>query len=62
MVGEEWPDRIPAAIADEHGWQRLRDTVTPEVPAHIRADARALAEESVAVVKREVFPIHKLGG
>ena len=60
MVGEEWPDRIPAAIAQEHGWRQLRDTVALDVPAHVRADARAMAEESVAIIKDRVFSVHGL--
>ncbi len=60
MLGEEWPDRIPAAIAQEHGWRQLRDTVALDVPAHVRADARAMAEESVAIIKDRVFSVHQL--
>ncbi len=61
MLGEGWPDRVPPAFAAEHDLTRLRDTVETEVPAEVRADARQLAEESVAAIKREVFPIHNLG-
>ncbi len=62
MLGEEWPDRVPPAFAEESGLSRLRDTVETEVPPEVRAEARQLAEESVAAIKRDVFPVHNLGG
>ena len=62
MLGEQWPDRIPGPIAEQHGWRQLRDTVALEVPAEVRSDARTMAEESVAIIKSEVFPKHNLGG
>ena len=60
MCGAEWPDRIPTAAVERLGRATLRDTEIPEIPAHIRADARALASESVAAVKDAVFPVHGL--
>ena len=62
MLGEEWPDRIPSDYAEQHGTKSLRDTVALEVPAQVRADAKNLAEESVATIKSEIFPEHQLGG
>ena len=62
MLGEEWPDRIPPHFAGENQLSRLRDTVETEVPAEVRDDARRMAEESVAAIKRDVFPVHGLGG
>ena len=62
MLGEEWPDRIPADYAELHGMKSLRDTVALDVPAQVRAEARNLAEESVATIKSEIFPKHQLGG
>ena len=62
MLGEEWPDRVPPAFAEESGLSRLRDTVETEAPPEVRAEARQLAEESVAAIKRDVFPVHNLGG
>ena len=62
MLGEEWPDRVPPAFAEESGLSRLRDTMETEVPPEVRAEARQLAEESVAAIKRDVFPVHSTGG
>ena len=62
MLGEEWPDRIPADYAEQHGMKSLRDTVALDVPADVRAEAKNLAEESVATIKSEIFPKHHLGG
>ena len=62
MLGEEWPDLIPTDYAQQHGMQSLRDTVALDVPAHVRAEAKILAEESVAAIKSEIFPKHQLGG
>ncbi len=62
MLGEEWLDRIPADYAELHGMKSLRDTVALDVPAQVRAEARNLAEESVATIKSEIFPKHQLGG
>ena len=60
MCGAEWPDRIPAPAIERLGRATLRDTETPEIPAPVRADARALAAESVAAIKDAVFPVHGL--
>ena len=62
MLGEEWPDRVPPAFSEESGLSRLRDTMETEVPPEVRAEARQLAEESVAAIKRDVFPVHNMGG
>ena len=62
MLGTDWPDRIPEAFAQQHGLQQLRDTIALEIPDEVRREARSLAEESVAAIKSEVFPKHKLGG
>ena len=65
MCGVEWPDEIPGAFARqpfavEHGISRLRDTMVVGIPADVQRDARRYAEESVAAIKREVFPAHGL--
>ena len=61
MLDVEWPDRIPETFAQQHGVRQLRDTVTPEVPADVRREARRYAEESTAELKEKVFPAHGLG-
>ena len=65
MCGVEWPDEIPGAFARqpfavEHGINRLRDTTVVGIPADVQRDARRYAEESVAAIKRKVFPVHGL--
>ncbi len=60
MLDVEWPDRVPEGSARELGVGQLRDRVAPEVPAHVRQEARWFAGESVAAVKEEVFPFHGL--
>jgi hypothetical protein len=62
MLDVEWPDVIPEGFAREHGLDRLRDTVSPEIPADVRRDARQFAEETVAGVKKEIFPVHDIPG
>lgn len=60
MLGVDWPDALPAALAGQYQRRPLRDTTNPEVPAQVRTEARRYAEESVAALKREVFPRHGL--
>ena len=60
MCGTEWPDRIPTIAVERLGRTSLRDTEVPDIPQHIRADAKALAAESVAAIKDAVFPVHGL--
>jgi acetoin utilization protein AcuC len=62
MVDADWPDQVPTGFAQQYGLQRLRDTVTLDIPAHVRQEARNLAEESVGAIKKDVFPKHNLGG
>ena len=60
MCGAEWPDRVPPAAIERLGRSHLRDTEIPEIPAHVRADARTLAADSVAALRDAVFPVHGL--
>ena len=60
MCGADWPDRIPTAAIERLGRNNLRDTEVPEIPDDVRADARALANESVAAIRAAVFAIHGL--
>lgn len=67
MLEVEWPDRIPEGfatqpLADQLGIRQLRDTVSLEIPADVRRDARRFAQESAATIKQEIFPVHGLGG
>ena len=61
MLGVEWPDRIPDALAGQYATPNLRDTVALEVPANVRQDARHYAEEGVARLKETIWPRHGLG-
>ena len=56
MVDVEWPDAIPADLTQVLGATQLRDTVKPEIPEKVRQEARQAAEDSVAEIKKEVFP------
>ena len=62
MLDIDWPDQLPLAFANEHGAGRLRDEVSPEVPGDIKVEARRYAEEAVAAIRQEVFPVHGLSG
>ena len=61
MLGVEWPDKIPEVFAQQHGVRLLRDSLTPDIPENVRRDARSYAEESIAEIKEQVFPLHGLG-
>jgi len=60
MMGREWPDEIPSDFQERYGLKRLRDDEKPQVDARLKERARRFAEESVADVKRLVFPHHGL--
>ena len=62
MVDAEWPDAIPADLSQALGANRLRDTVRLDIPVDVRQEARQMAEDSVAAIKREVFPLLGIGG
>ena len=62
MLDIDWPDRLPAAFAREHGAGRLRDEVSPEVPGHIKIQASRYVEETVAAIRQQIFPLHGLNG
>ncbi len=57
MLGVEWPDRLPSGFALEHGVSLLRDSGKPEIPSSLRVDVRRHAEETVAAIKEQVFPL-----
>lgn len=60
MTDREWPDEIPRSYQELYGLKRLRDTEKPHLDARVRQQARRFAEESVAAVRRLVFPHHGL--
>ena len=60
MLGIDWPDQLPAAFSREHGAGRLRDEVSPELPGHVKVEASRYAEEAVAEIRQQIFPLHGL--
>ena len=58
MLDVEWPDRLPEDFARQHGVNQLRDPAVLEIPTNIRREARRYAAESVAAIKKKVFPLH----
>ncbi len=62
MVDAEWPNTIPAELSQLLGANQLRDTVKLDIPEDVRLEARRLAEEGVAAIKKEVFPIFGIRG
>ena len=61
MLGVEWPDRIPEAVAEQYPAPTLRDTVALETPANVRRQAREYVEDGVAQLRREVLARHGVG-
>ena len=61
MLGTEWPDRIPDAVAGQYPSPNLRDAVVLEAPDNVRQEVRRYVEEGVAELKREVLSRHGLG-
>ncbi len=62
MLDVEWPDQIPGTFEWQRGTGHLRDTVALETSADIQRHARDFAEEGVAALKRDLFPLHHLRG
>ncbi len=60
MTDHEWPDEIPRSYRELYGLKRLRDKEKPRLDDRVKQQARRFAEESVAAVKRLVFPYHGL--
>ena len=61
MLGTEWPDRIPEAVAGQYQSPNLRDTVALEVPDNVRQEVRRYVEDGVSELRREVLSRHGLG-
>lgn len=56
MLGQEWPDEIPAAFAGKYGLKRLRDHQKPLIDRADKAAAWEHAQKVVEQVKRLIFP------
>ena len=60
MVEREWPDDLPGSYVGKYGGRRLRDAPgsVAAIPDHIRLQAESFADNSVRMLKEQVFPIH----
>ncbi|MFN3974703.1 MAG: acetoin utilization protein AcuC [Dehalococcoidia bacterium] len=59
MVGIDLPDQVPLSFRERYGVHRLQDEERPQNKAR-QHTVRRYAEQSVAQVKRLVFPLHGL--
>lgn len=59
MLGQEWPDEIPASTRLQMGRDFLRDGPT-DVEDAVRDQTRAFAERSVQLTRQLIFPTHGL--
>jgi acetoin utilization protein AcuC len=62
MLDRDLPDEIPESYRESHGVSTLSDHDTPPNGEAHQEDARTFAENSVAALHREVFPVHGLRG
>ncbi|MSQ06768.1 MAG: acetoin utilization protein AcuC [Dehalococcoidia bacterium] len=62
MLDVEWPDQLPDGFLRQQGLHSLRDSQSPQIPAQARQDALRYAEETVAAIKEQIFPLHGLSG
>ncbi|MBI2304437.1 MAG: acetoin utilization protein AcuC [Chloroflexi bacterium] len=60
MMDQDWPDDIPVDYQERYGVKKLLDTSPPPWDAAVQGEARGFAQESVAEIKRTIFPIHGL--
>jgi acetoin utilization protein AcuC len=60
MARRELPDEIPEEFARLHGIRRLRDGGKAELPPDQETHVKHAAEETVASLRRIVFPLHGL--
>ena len=62
MLGHQWPEAAPESFASDYDVSRLDDPEQQPLPPDIAEQVRKYAENSVAEVKRNVFPSHGLLG
>lgn len=60
MIEEDWPDEIPDDFQERYGIKKLRDEEEPNINVKYKAIARQFAENSVADVKRLIYPWYGL--
>ena len=62
MADVSLPNDIPLTMQTAYGIRSLKDVDLPQRDLRQRSDALRFAEESVAAVKRTIFPFHGLSG
>jgi acetoin utilization protein AcuC len=62
MLDHEWPQELPESLRTEHDLDRLDDPEQEPLPPDVAEQVRKYAENSVAEVKRTIFPAHGLSG
>jgi len=62
MLGHQWPEAAPESFASDYDVSRLDDPEQQPLPPDIAVQVRKYTENSVAEVKRNVFPSHGLLG
>lgn len=60
MLGRDWPDAIPQSYQDKYGLRYLRDRERPDIDAARKQKVQREVEQTVAEVKRFIFPVHGL--
>jgi acetoin utilization protein AcuC len=60
MLEHEWPQELPQSFRSEYGLDRLDDPEPPPLSPDVAEQVRKYAENSVAEVKRTIFPAHGL--
>ena len=60
MLDRRWPQQLPGIFQERYGLKELYDSEPPEVDPGLQQEARHYAEQSVAQVRRHVFPTHGL--
>ncbi len=60
MLEREWPNDLPGTYVGKYGGRHLRDSPdsVAAIPEHIRLQAESFADNSVRMLKEQVFPIH----
>jgi acetoin utilization protein AcuC len=60
MLEHEWPQELPQSFRSEYDLDRLDDPEPPPLSPDVAEQVRKYAENSVAEVKRTIFPAHGL--
>ena len=60
LLGLELPDETPADFSFRAHISTLTDHAVPEIPERRRAEAEAIADQTIAEVRQTLFPFHGL--